>query len=145
MSSESWGGPRQDSGRPRKFVQIPMSREEMKIFRDACEASECRTLTNGEFDQKLEEIFKQAVQAFIEAPKPEPKWTVALFWDGVHDGKELQRVADLSEEEALRFAAAHQNVEVGGHICNAIVAWQQGCRNNERRWKANETPKHLKF
>jgi hypothetical protein len=85
------------------------------------------------------------VRAVIESPKPEQKWTVYLFWDSAHDGKLLQEVKDLSEEDALKFAVAHQNAEVEGKICNRIIAREQGGRTNERRWKAGEKPDHLKF
>lgn len=122
-------------------LSVSLPYEEYRAFRDACELQEGRTLNNGEFDDLLRDAFHQGVRAVINAPKPDQKWSVCLF----HGGKLLREVKDLPEEEALRFAVGHQNVEVDGSICNYIVAWQQGSRTNERRWKAGEKPEHLKF
>lgn len=144
----NWGGPRQGAGRPPGLiakVSLSLDREMMNRFRDACDASEGRLVNNGDSEAIMQAIFEKAVQVFIDTPKPEPKWTVYLFWDAPHDGKLLREVSDLSEEEALKFAVSHQNVEVDGYICNRIIARQQGSRTNERRWKAGEKPEHLAF
>lgn len=133
------------SGRKGHAIMHSLPYEDWQAFRDACELSEGRTLTNGEFDEMWREAARQGVRAFIEAPKPEPKWTVYLFYDGAYDGKLLREVKDLSEEDAIKFAVAHQNVEVDGKICNRIIAREQGRRNSERRWEANEAPTHLTF
>jgi hypothetical protein len=137
--NENWGGARPGAGRPpgpSVKVSLSLDREMLKHLREACELQEGRTINNGEFEEKMQSLFEQAAQAFIEAPKPEPKWTVYLFWDGEHDGKMLREVKDLSEKDALEFAVAHQNAEVDGYLCNRIIAQQQGSRTNERRWSA---------
>lgn len=149
MSSENWGGTRPGAGRPLGpivKVSLSLDREKMKQFREACELQEGRTINNGEFDERMQSLFEQAAQSFIDAPKPEPKWTVYLFWDAPHDGKLLREIKDLSEEDAFKFAVAHQNVGVDGYPCNRIIAKQQGSRTNERRWSArHEEEKSLKW
>jgi len=130
----NWGGVRPGSGRPISKFSLSLDREKMKKLREACELQEGRILNNGEFEESMQSLFEQAAQSFIDAAKPESKWTVYLFYDGDRDGKLLREAKDLSEEDALKFASAHQNVEVDGFLCNRIIAQQQGSRTNEWRW-----------